>query len=38
MRVCVYLEAPDLVAKSGFKTAYEHHCKALQAVGSLRDR
>jgi 1,2-diacylglycerol-3-alpha-glucose alpha-1,2-glucosyltransferase len=33
MRVCVYLEAPDLVAKSGFKTAYEHHRKALQAVG-----
>jgi len=33
MRVCVYLEAPDLVATSGFKTACEHQRKALQAVG-----
>ncbi len=33
MKVCLYLEAADLVAKSGFKTAYEHHRKALQTVG-----
>ncbi|MFN4217989.1 MAG: glycosyltransferase family 4 protein [Candidatus Bipolaricaulia bacterium] len=33
MRVCLYLEAADLVAKSGFKTAYEQQHKALQTVG-----
>ncbi len=33
MRVCLYLEAADLVAKSGFKTAYEQQRKALQKVG-----
>jgi 1,2-diacylglycerol-3-alpha-glucose alpha-1,2-glucosyltransferase len=33
MRVCLYLEAADWVAKSGFKTAYEHHRKALHTVG-----
>ncbi len=33
MRVCLYLEAADLVAKSGFKTAYEQHRKALERVG-----
>lgn len=33
MRVCLYLEAADLVAKSGFKTAYEQQRKALEKVG-----
>jgi len=33
MRVCLYLEAEELVAKSGFKRAFEHHRKALELVG-----
>lgn len=33
MKVCLYLEAADLVAKSGFKTAYEQQRKALLTVG-----
>lgn len=33
MKICLYLEAADLVAKSGFKTAYEQHLKALRSVG-----
>ncbi len=33
MKVCLYLEAADLVAKSGFKTAYEQQRKALEKVG-----
>ena len=33
MRVCIYLEAKGLVAKSGFKTACEHQIKALKQAG-----
>ncbi|MCX8103130.1 MAG: glycosyltransferase family 4 protein [Candidatus Bipolaricaulota bacterium] len=33
MKICLYLEAAELVAKSGFRTAYEQHRKALQRVG-----
>lgn len=33
MRVCLYLEAAEMVAKSGFKTAFEQQCRALQVVG-----
>lgn len=33
MKVCLYLEAAEFVAKSGFRTAYEQHRKALQGVG-----
>ncbi len=33
MRVCLYLEAEEVVAKSGFKRAYESHRKALGLVG-----
>ncbi len=32
MKVCLYLEAPEFVAKSGFRTAYEQHRKALERV------
>ncbi|MBI1741644.1 glycosyltransferase family 4 protein [Candidatus Acetothermia bacterium] len=33
MRVCLYLEAPDWVSKSGIKRAYDHHLKAIEAAG-----
>ncbi len=33
MKICLYLEAAEFVAKSGFKSAYEQHRKALQHVG-----
>jgi 1,2-diacylglycerol-3-alpha-glucose alpha-1,2-glucosyltransferase len=33
MKVCLYLEAPDWVAKSGIKRAYEHHLRAIEAAG-----
>ena len=33
MKICLYLEAADLVAKSGFKTAYEQQRRALEQVG-----
>lgn len=33
MKICLYLEAAELVAKSGFKTAFEHQRKALRKVG-----
>ncbi len=33
MKICLYLESKDLVAKSGFKTAYRNHLKALQLTG-----
>ena len=33
MRVCLYLEAENVVSKSGFKRAFESHRKALQLVG-----
>jgi 1,2-diacylglycerol-3-alpha-glucose alpha-1,2-glucosyltransferase len=33
MKICLYLEAAEFVARSGFKTAYEQHRKALQTVG-----
>lgn len=33
MRICLYLESKNLVAKSGFKTAYLNHLKALKLSG-----
>ncbi|GBC76125.1 Processive diacylglycerol alpha-glucosyltransferase [bacterium HR07] len=33
MKICLYLEAAEFVAKSGFRTAYEQHRKALHTVG-----
>ncbi len=33
MKICLYLEAAEFVAKSGFRTAYEQHRKALEKVG-----
>jgi len=33
MRVCVYLESENLVARSGFRTAFKHHIRALQLAG-----
>ncbi|HED03317.1 MAG TPA: glycosyl transferase family 1, partial [Candidatus Fraserbacteria bacterium] len=33
MRVCLYLEADEAFAKSGFKRAFEHHVKALRLQG-----
>lgn len=33
MKICLYLESKDLVAKSGFKTAYLNHKKALKLSG-----
>jgi 1,2-diacylglycerol-3-alpha-glucose alpha-1,2-glucosyltransferase len=33
MKICLYLEAAEFVAKSGFRTAYEQHRKALHHVG-----
>lgn len=33
MRVCLYLEGEEWVAKSGFKTAFENHRRALQQAG-----
>ncbi len=33
MRVCLYLEGEEFVAKSGFKTAVGNHVRALEAVG-----
>ncbi len=33
MKVCLYLEAPEWVSKSGIKRAYEHHLKAMEAAG-----
>lgn len=33
MKVCVYLEADEALAKSGFKRAFEHHVNALRLRG-----
>lgn len=33
MRICLYLEAAEMVAKSGFKTAFEQQRRALQGAG-----
>lgn len=33
MRVCLYLEAENVVARSGFKRAFESHQQALQLAG-----
>lgn len=33
MKVCIYLEAQDFLAKSGFKTAVQQHIDALRSVG-----
>lgn len=33
MKVCLYLEGEELVAKSGFKTAFANHARALASVG-----
>lgn len=33
MRVCLYLEGEEFVSKSGFKTAFENHKRALQQAG-----
>lgn len=33
MKVCLYLEGEEFVAKSGFKTAFENHKKALELTG-----
>ncbi|MCS6902917.1 MAG: glycosyltransferase family 4 protein [Candidatus Bipolaricaulota bacterium] len=33
MRVCLYLEAAEMVAKSGFRTAFEQQRRALQSAG-----
>ncbi len=33
MKVCLYLEATDLVARSGFRTAFAQHLRALERLG-----
>ncbi|MCI2430223.1 glycosyltransferase family 4 protein [Candidatus Acetothermia bacterium] len=33
MRVCLYLEAAEMVAKSGFRTAFEQQRRALRSAG-----
>jgi 1,2-diacylglycerol-3-alpha-glucose alpha-1,2-glucosyltransferase len=33
MRVCLYLEAENVVARSGFRTAFARHLQALQRMG-----
>lgn len=33
MKVCLFLEGGDLVAKSGFRTAFENHVAALRGAG-----
>jgi len=33
MKVCLYLEGEDWVAKSGFRTAFENHKRALESAG-----
>lgn len=33
MRVCLYLESKDFLAKSGFRSAFQHQLHALKAVG-----
>ena len=33
MKICLYLEGKELIGTSGFRTAFEHHKSALQAVG-----
>lgn len=33
MRVCLYLEGEELLARSGFRSAFHHHLKALELAG-----
>jgi 1,2-diacylglycerol-3-alpha-glucose alpha-1,2-glucosyltransferase len=33
MRICIYLEAQDFLAKSGFRTAVKQHIDALRSIG-----